>query len=295
MEQPMSIQQDLSNKIMVVTGANSGIGFEAALDFARRGATVAIVCRNEQRGQAAVEELQRRSRNKQVSLYLADFSLLKSVAEAAARLRRDFPRIDVLCNNAGAANARRQVTAEGFELTFAANHLGGFLLTRMLMPSLLAAAQRGEARIVFTSSYGHNSGPLDFGDLDFEKNYGGLKAYGRSKLMNLLTARELHRRYRQQNIIASSFHPGAVRTPIWSKGGAMGRLLGLVLYPFMVSVQQGADTLIWLASSPQAANADGNYFVKRRRGRVASFATDAAAERLWDESVKRVEPYSGFV
>ncbi|MFM1897044.1 MAG: hypothetical protein RLZZ385_2118 [Pseudomonadota bacterium] len=291
----MNQKQDLVNKVMVITGANSGIGYEAALDFARRGATVVMVCRSEQRGQAAVDAIRQQSGNPDVHLYVADFSLLDSVAQAGRRLRNDYPRIDVLCNNAGAANARRQITSEGFELTFAANHLGGFLLTQLLLPSLLAAAGHGSARVVFTSSYGHNSSPLDFDDLDFARNYGGLKAYGRSKLMNLLTARELHRRFRQQGIIASSFHPGAVRTPIWSKGGAMGNLLGLLLYPFMVSVQKGADTLIWLATSPEAAAADGHYYYTRRRWRTAPFATDGAAARLWEESMKRVEPYLSFV
>lgn len=289
----MDNAQDLQGKVFVVTGANSGIGFESARDFARRGATVVILCRNQARGQAAVDTIRQETGNQQVQLYVVDFSLLASVAEVGRALSRDFPQIDVLCNNAGAANAKRQVTAEGFELTFAANHLGGFLLTQLLLPSLLKAAENGQARVVFTSSLGHKSGPLDFDDLNMSKNYRGLKAYGRSKLMNLLTARELDRRYREQGLITSSFHPGAVRTPIWSKGGVAGRLLGLVLYPFMVSVQQGADTMIWLASSkdPGAMNAEGNYYYQRKRPTTAPFATDTAARKLWDISMDLVKPY----
>ncbi|MCP5347453.1 MAG: SDR family NAD(P)-dependent oxidoreductase [Gammaproteobacteria bacterium] len=289
----MNTEQDLLDKVFVVTGANSGIGFESARDFAARGATVVILCRNEGRGRAAVEAVRSATGNDRVQLYLADFSSLASVARAGRNLRRDFPRIDVLCNNAGAANAQRQVTDEGFELTFAANHLGGFLLTQLLLPSLLNAAGQDHARIVFTSSLGHKSGPLDFDDLNMSKGYRGLKAYGRSKLMNLLTARELDRRYRDQGIVASSFHPGAVRTPIWSKGGVVGRLLGAVFYPFMISVEKGADTMIWLAASADegARHAEGHYYFKRERASIAPFATDEAATRLWEVSMELVQVY----
>ena len=287
------MEKNLQGKVFVITGANSGIGLVSARDFARRGATVVIMCRNEQRGKDAVETIRRESGNEDVHLYLADFSLLSSVAEAARAVLADYPRIDVLCNNAGAANAKRQETAEGFELTFAANHLGGFLLTQLLLPALLQAGGDGGARVVFTSSLGHKGSPLDFDDLNMSKGYGGLKAYGRSKLMNLLTARELFYRYGDQGINTSSFHPGAVRTPIWSKGGAIGNLLGIVMYPFMINMEKGADTMIWLASSsdPGAVHADGNYYFKRERPPIAHFATDKAAKKLWEISMELVEPH----
>jgi NAD(P)-dependent dehydrogenase (short-subunit alcohol dehydrogenase family) len=287
------MEKDLHGKVFVVTGANSGIGFVSAMDFARRGATVLLMCRNEKRGQEAMEAIKRESGNHDVHLYLADFGLLGSVAEAGRAVAADYDSIDVLCNNAGAANEKRQVTEEGFELTFAANHLGGFLLTQLLLPGLLNAATSGSARVVFTSSLGHKSGPLDFDDLNMSKGYRGLKAYGRSKLMNLLTARELFYRYGEQGIISSSFHPGAVRTPIWSKGGVSGNLLGLFLYPFMINMEKGADTMIWLASStdPAALHAEGNYYFKRERPSIAHFATDKAAYKLWDISMELVQPY----
>lgn len=290
----MGNNRDLQGRTFVVTGANSGIGFESARDFAARGATVVILCRNEQRGREAVQRIRGHGGNGDVHLRVVDFSLLADVARAGQALAEEYPSIDVLCNNAGAANATRQVTPEGHELTFAANHLGGFLLTRLLLPNLLRAArEHGSARVVFTSSLGHRGSPLDFDDLELRRGYHGLKAYGRSKLMNLLTARELHRRFQQQGIIASSFHPGAVRTPIWSKGGVAGRLLGVVLYPFMISVQKGADTMIWLASSRDEAalNAQGNYFFRRRQPAIAPFATDDAARQLWEVSSAIVEPY----
>jgi NAD(P)-dependent dehydrogenase (short-subunit alcohol dehydrogenase family) len=287
------MEKDLQGKVFVVTGANSGIGFVAARDFARRGARVAIVCRSEERGEKAVADIRNATGNQDVQLYVADMSLMHSVFATGKALHRDYPAIDVLCNNAGSVNASRLVTGDGFELTFAANHLGGFLLTQLLLPSLLQAASQGSARVVFTSSLGHKNSPLDFDDLNLERDYNTLKAYGRSKLANLLTAREVQRRYRQQSIVASSFHPGAVRTPIWSKGGTGGKLLGWVFYPFMIDVETGADTMIWLASSADegARHADGHYFFKRRRAEVAPFATDEAASNLWDVSLELVRPY----
>ncbi|MDO9317981.1 MAG: SDR family NAD(P)-dependent oxidoreductase [Gammaproteobacteria bacterium] len=246
--------------------------------------------------------------NAKVSLYVADFSLLASVSKVVDALLADFPVIDVLCNNAGGANGPRTVTAEGFETTFVTNHLSGFLLMRKLLgrmlgedslesragPAPTGVVRKNEVRrVVFTSSYGHNNSALDFDDLNLEKDYTTLKAYGRSKLMNLLTARELQRRYGDRNIVASSFHPGAVRTPIWGKGGSVGRFLGIAMYPFMVSIAKGADTFIWLASSQDEAsvNASGHYFYKRGRPRTAAFATDEAAAKLWQVSERLIEPY----
>ncbi len=173
------------------------------------------------------------------------------------------------------------------------NHLSGFLLTKKLMPALERASTSGLARVVFTSSYGHENSPLDFDDLGLNNGYKTLVAYGRSKLMNLLTARELQRRVGGHNIVTSSFHPGAVRTPIWSKGGLLARTIGVVIYPFMISVEKGAETFIWLASSEDSAsvNADGNYFYQRRKVRIAAHATDADAERLWDVSEELVRPF----
>lgn len=283
----------LRGKTFVVTGANSGIGLSAARRFAELGASVALVCRSEQRGAEAIDAIHRHTGEQNCRLFLADFASLASVSAMADRLLAEFPRIDVLCNNAGGANASRVLTEEGFETTFVSNHLSGFLLTRKLLPALRAAGQEDLARVVFTSSYGHTNSPLDFDDLGLEKGYSTLKAYGRSKLMNLLTARQLQRQVADANIVASSFHPGAVRTPIWKKGGLIARVLGIAVYPFMVDIEQGADTLIWLASSNDAASreAAGRYFYKRRAVRTAEFATEEAARRLWEVSAELVAPF----
>lgn len=283
----------LDGRNFVVSGANSGIGYVAARHFAELGANIALVCRSEERGRAALEALIAATGNDNIRLYLADFSSLASVSGMAERLLEDMPVIDVLCNNAGAANASRRVTEEGFETTLVSNHLSGFLLTQKLMPAILAAAEQGLARVVFTSSYGHFNSALDFEDLGLSSGYSTLKAYGRSKLMNLLTARELHNRMGGRNVAASSFHPGAVRTPIWKKGGLVARVLGLLFYPFMIDVEKGADTLIWLASSGDEAsrNPGGKYFFKRRRAATAKFATDEEAKRLWQISEELIAPF----
>lgn len=285
--------QDLAGKTYVVTGANSGIGFEAAKDFASRGAITVIVCRSATRGEEAKQRLIQLTGNSQVHLYLADFSLLASVSKVAEQILADFPVINVLCNNAGGANVTHKLSTEGFEATLATNHLSGFLLTQKLLPAVIKGGEQGLARIVFTSSYGHTNSPLDFDDLGMAQHYSGVQAYGRSKLMNLLTAIEVHGRYSEHNIVASSFHPGAVRTPIWKKGGPLIRVFATLLYPFMVSIEKGADTLIWLASSQDEASvqANGHYFVKRSRTTPASFATQEAAQRLWQVSMDAVSPY----
>lgn len=283
----------LSGKNYVVTGANSGIGLFAARHFAALGANVALVCRNEQRGREAVAEVIATTGNENISLYLADFSSLASVSEMADKLLRDTSKIDVLCNNAGGANGSRTVTHEGFETTFVSNHLSSFLLTKKLLPAILNAANEDLARVVYTSSYGHFNSALDFDDLGLKEGYGTLKAYGRSKLMNLLTARELQIRLMGENIVTSSFHPGTVRTPIWNKGGTLARMLGLVLYPFMKSIEQGSDTFIWLASSQDQASRDaaGHYYYERKRAKTAKFATDEDAKRLWQLSEELVAPF----
>lgn len=288
------LNEDLSEKVIVVTGANSGIGFEACLSFAKRGATLALVCRDRARGTAALEKIKEVSGNPSLALFVADFASLASVSDVAQEILKAYPSIDVLCNNAGAANSKRVITSEGFETTFVANHLSGLLLTMKLMPALLLGAASGPGvRIVFTSSLGHKNSPLDFEDLNLSEGYGTLKAYGRSKLMNLLTARSLDQRYRNDGVIVSSFHPGAVRTAIWSKGGLLARALGIVMYPFMWSVEKGADTLIWLASSndEDALKAGGRYFFDRSTPSVAEFATDEAAEKLMATSQEILAPW----
>lgn len=287
-------KNDLSGKTYLITGGNSGIGYEAVRNFASRGASVILVCRSENKGRRALEDVRLETGNDSLFLYLADFSSLGSVNQIAKKISEDFSKIDVLCNNVGGANATRTLTGEGFETTFVTNHLSGFLLTKMLLPLLSASTNEEAARVIFTSSYGHSHSALNFDDLELIDGYSSLRAYGRSKLMNLLTAREFSLRFQRENIVFSSFHPGAVRTPIWSKGGLAARFIGFVLFPFLINVKRGSDTFIWLASSQdrEAIEADGQYFYKRKRTRVSNHATAEAASKLWDLTEKLVAPFA---
>lgn len=284
---------DLSGKVFIVTGGNSGIGFEAAKNFADRGAEVVLVCRSLAKATEARQKIIASTGNELVRIEIADFSSLKSVNELGNKLAARYDRIDVLCNNAGGANGSRITTDEGFEKTFVTNHLSSFLLTKHLLPALLKSAESGSARVVFTSSLGHKGSPLDFEDLNLVQGYRTLKAYGRSKLMNLLTAMEMHKRFGERNLICSSFHPGAVRTAIWGKGGILATILGVVMYPFMWTVEKGSETFIWLATSDddEVKNAAGGYFFDCRRARTAEFATEEAAARLWDVSEQLIAPF----
>ncbi|NKB35500.1 MAG: SDR family NAD(P)-dependent oxidoreductase [Pseudomonadales bacterium] len=284
---------DLANKVYVVTGANSGIGYAAAENFAGRGAALALVCRSAEKGTEALSRIRGKTNNMNINLFIADFTSLSSVARVAKEINHTYDKVHVLCNNAGGANSSRTLTKDGFETTFQANHLAGFLLTKLLLPALLNAAEDGSARVVFTSSLGHKNSPLEFDDLNLEKNFSTLRAYGRSKLMNLLTARAIHKRYGDKNVIASSFHPGAVRTPIWRKGGILATVLGILMWPFMWSIKKGSDTFIWLASSndEDVLSANGNYFFNRKQVSISAFATDEAAEQLWRASEELVQPF----
>ena len=204
--------------------------------------------------------------------------------KVGAALAASESRIDVLINNAGALFAERRVTPEGLELTFALNHMAYFVLTQALRERLIASAP---ARIVSTSSTAHQGMSLDFDDLQSAKGYGGLKVYGRSKLANILSTRELARRLAGTGVTANCLHPGVVATRFGdSSGGWMSRVIPL-LRPFFLSPEKGADTLVYLASSPVVEKATGEYFVKRKVTEPSAAARDdAAAKRLWAASEK---------
>ncbi|MFH1809983.1 MAG: SDR family NAD(P)-dependent oxidoreductase [Pseudomonadota bacterium] len=276
----------LDNQTCIITGANGGIGYVTTRDLARLGAHVVMVCRNEQRGLAARDAIRQETGNPRVGLLVGDTSSLADMRRVAAEILEGCPRIDVLIANAGGAMGKRTVTAEGFENTLATNHLGHYLLTRLLLDRLLAD---GGARVVVTSSHGHkSSGAIDFDDLNMERRWGMLKAYGLTKLMNVLMAQELDRRFGEQGLRASSFHPGAVRTGIWNKAGFLGSLVGAVGGLFMISSEQGADTMTWLATSAEAADPQGQYYYQRKRRRISPHATQDAAKRLWEMSAELV-------
>jgi NAD(P)-dependent dehydrogenase (short-subunit alcohol dehydrogenase family) len=266
----------------VVTGATSGIGREIAHALAGQGAHVAIVCRDRARGEGVATELDARVGRPTASVHLADLSRQADVRRVADELLERFPRIDVLVNNAGVVNLQHTTTADGIEATFATNHLAYFLLTLLLLPRLQASAP---ARIVNVASEAHRFGRLDLGDLGRANGYRSMRVYGTSKLANILFTYELARRLAGSGVTVNCLHPGAVATGLGHNNGRWAVLVTRLLAPFFRTPAQGADTAIWLASSPEAALEHGRYFVKRRAKRTSKVSYDEAlARRLWDVS-----------
>ena len=277
----MAQKTGMHGKVCVVTGANSGIGRATALGLAERGATVVLVCRNEARGAAVLEEIERRRGTGAAALIVADLASQRQVRQAAATCRQRFERLDVLVNNAGISGSRtRLVTEDGLEATFAVNHLAPFLLTGLLLDRLKASAP---ARVVTVSSAAHRLFALDFDDLQGERRYSSFGAYCRSKLANVLFTHELARRLEGSGVTANCLHPGIVATGLFRD---MPRWVRVALVrPFLLTPEQGADTVLHLAAAPDPAGLSGRYFARRRPVRSSRASRDAeAARRLWEAS-----------
>jgi NAD(P)-dependent dehydrogenase (short-subunit alcohol dehydrogenase family) len=272
----------MKGKTVVATGATSGIGEAAALALAGLGAKIVLVARDRARADATLPKLEAKAPGLDHRVHLADLSSMAETRKAGAAIAESEPRIDVLINNAGALFSDRRVTPEGLELTFALNHMAYFVLTEALREKLIASAP---ARIVSTSSTAHQGARLDFNDLQSANGYGGLKAYGRSKLANILFTRELSRRLAGTGVTANCFHPGVVATRFGDSSGGWAASLFPLLRPFFISPEKGADTLVYLASSPAVGTTTGEYFAKRKIVEPSTAARDdAAAKRLWEAS-----------
>jgi NAD(P)-dependent dehydrogenase (short-subunit alcohol dehydrogenase family) len=280
----------MRGKVVVVTGATSGIGRIAAEALAAQGARIILIARDARRADSTLARL--RALGAQSALgaqgahqaLIADLSSLRDTKEVGARIAAQEPRIDVLINNAGNVFARRGVTADGLERTFALNHMAYFVLTHGLRERLLAASP---ARIVNTASGAHSGNSLDFDDLQMERRYRALTAYGRSKLANILFTRELARRLAGTGVTANCLHPGFVATGLGQRGAGFFGALVRVAMVFAGSPERGAKTIVHLAASPEAATATGGYYIDCRAAQPSRAAQDdAAARRLWDASVR---------
>ena len=272
----------MRDKTVVMTGATSGIGEVAALRLASMGARLIIVARDRARGRATLAKLEAAAPGLGHTVHYADLSQLAEVKRLGAEIAAAEPRIDVLVNNAGAIFASRAVTADGLERTFALNHMSYFVLTQALTERLVASAP---ARIVNTASNAHRKGRLDFADLQLAKSYSPSVAYGTSKLANILFTRELARRLASQRVTANSFSPGFVATRFGNQAGGLVALYLRIAKLFAGTQEQGAETLVWLASAPEAAASSGDYFYRGQRGTLTTDAQDdALATRLWDVS-----------
>ncbi len=274
----------MKDKVVMVTGANSGIGRAASLALAKMGATVVMVARNAERGEAARSKIITKSENNSIDLLLADLSSLGSVRQLATEFQQKYSRLDVLINNAGLFNQRRHVTTDGYENTFATNYLAPFLLTNLQLDLLKESAP---SRIINVSSVGHYNGHVNFDDLNLEKKYGGWKAYGQSKLALVLFTHELAKKLQGTGVTVNAVHPGTVATNIWTRPlGPVGFIMALPKL-FMTSPEQGAETIVYLASSPDARGLNGEYLEKLKVKKSSDESYDEEiAQRLWDVSAK---------
>lgn len=274
----------MKGKVVVITGATSGIGEIAAQRLAGMGARVVLVARDAARGQKTLTRLPSVGPGSPHSIHYGDLSRISESKRVAAEIAAAEPRIDVLINNAGALFGTRRLTADNLEETFATNHMAYFVLTLGLKPSLLAGAP---SRIVSTASDAHKGYTLDFDDLQGEKGYSAIRAYGRSKLCNILFTRELARRWSGTGITANCLHPGFVATRFGDASGGFLSSIMRVAKLFAITPQKGAETIVYLASSADVAGAGGEYFYKCRPATpTAGGRDDAAANRLWNESAK---------
>jgi NAD(P)-dependent dehydrogenase (short-subunit alcohol dehydrogenase family) len=272
----------MQGKVVVMTGATSGIGEVAAMRLAALGARLVLIARDRARGEETLARLRAAAPDPGHFVHYADLSTLADTRRVAAAIAAAEPRIDVLVNNAGAIFASRAVTADRLERTFALNHMSYFVLTTGLIDRLVAAAP---SRIVNTASNAHRNGHIDFDDLQSARRYRAFAVYGTSKLCNILFTRELARRLAARGITANSFTPGFVATRFGDQAGGLYAVGVRVAKLFAATPEKGAETLFFLAASPDAANINGQFLQNCRPGSLTAEAQDdAVAQRLWRES-----------
>jgi NAD(P)-dependent dehydrogenase (short-subunit alcohol dehydrogenase family) len=272
-------QASLSGKVCIVTGANTGIGKATATALARQGAQVILACRDQARGEAALTDVKRDSGSAMVSLELLDLGSLASIRAFAGRFKAAGRPLHVLVNNAATVPTVRGVTVDGFETQFGVNHLGPFLLTNLLLDVMKASAP---SRVVNVSSSIHNGAALDFDDLQNTRKYKTFAVYGQSKLANLYFTYELARRLQGSGVSVNALHPGVISTELARDMPAPFRLMTRL---FFKSPDKGARTSVYLASSPEAANVTGKYFIDCRPVESSPVSRDpAVARQLWEIS-----------
>jgi len=274
----------VTGKTVVITGGTSGIGQVAAEALAGMGARLVLIARDPARGEAAMARLRAKGPGAAHAIHYADLSRLSEMKRVGREIAAVEPRVDVLINNAGAMFTRREVTEDGLELTFAVNHVAYFVVTHLLRDKLVASAP---ARVISTSSHAHKGAKLNFDDLQLVKGFSGFKAYGRSKLCNILFTRELARRLEGTGVTANCLHPGFVATRFGDRAQGFGARVFGFLKNFAITPEKGADTIIYLASSDEPAKVTGAYFYKRREYTPTREARDdESARRLWQETAK---------
>lgn len=272
----------MQGKTVLITGATDGIGKETARALAKMGAKVTIVGRNREKSERVLAELKQSTGNPNIELLLADLSSMQAVRDLAEAFKTKHDRLDVLVNNAGAIYDSREVTVDGYERTFATNHLAYFLLTNLLLDLLKKSAP---ARIVNVASEAHKSGKLDFDDLQSEKHFSTFTVYGTSKLANVLFTYELARRLAGTGVTANCLHPGVIASGFGNSTNRVLRIGFSLVRPFMIDAVKGAQTTIYCASSPAVEGVTGKYFKNKRPYPSRKLThNEAIAKRLWEVS-----------
>jgi NAD(P)-dependent dehydrogenase (short-subunit alcohol dehydrogenase family) len=274
----------MQGKTIVITGATSGIGEVAALQLARDGARIVAIARDPGRGEETLRRLRGAAPDRDHVVHYADLSRLSEMRRVSTLIAEREQRIDVLINNAGALFTKRELTEDGLERTFATNHMAYFVVTNLLIARLQATR---DSRVVCTASDAHKGARLNFEDLQSERGFSGFGMYGRSKLMNILFTRELARRLAGTGVTANCLHPGFVATRFGEAGSGLMAQVIRVAKKFALTPQEGAQTIIYLASSPEVTGVTGQYFYKSKPAVPTKEAqNDADARRLWEVSAK---------
>jgi retinol dehydrogenase-14 len=271
-------------KVCLITGATSGIGKAAGFSLARQGMSIIMVSRNKEKGESIRAAIAENTRNENIHLAVADLSSQQDIRKLASDIKSKYTKLDILINNAGGIFDKRLLTVDGIELTFALNHLAYFLLANLLL-EILKAAPAG--RVVNVSSQAHQYGKIDFNDPNFEKGYNAMISYAQSKLANVLFTYELSRRLAGTEITANALHPGVVRTNFGKEISGIAGFVFKSLDFFMRSPEQGAETVIWLASAAEVEGVSGKYFLDKKEIRSSKISYDeSVADRLWNVSAQ---------
>jgi NAD(P)-dependent dehydrogenase (short-subunit alcohol dehydrogenase family) len=276
------MKRNMSGKVCLVTGGTSGIGYVTSRELAKVEANVVITARSEEKGKRSVEKLRAESGKSNINALIADFSFQSQVRKLVEEFKRQYDRLDVLINNAGAIYFRRTLTQDGIEMTFAANQLAPFLLTNLLLERLVSSAP---ARVVNVASNAHEGHVINFDDLEGERNYSFMNAYGQSKLANVMFTYELDRRLAGSEVTVNAVHPGYVGTNMGGNNGWLVRLFLPINRLWAIDVDQGAETVIYLASSPEVDGVSGKYYYQNKAVPSSPYSHDEnAAKRLWEVS-----------
>ncbi len=274
---------DLKDKICIITGATSGIGRETAKELARKGAVLVLPIRDSLKGDILKDEILEQVPEAKLDLMHCDLASFASIREFATAFKKKYKNLHVLINNAGIWETKRNLTSDGIEKNFAVNHLAPFLLTNLLLNSLKASAP---SRIINVASDAHKQGKINFSDLEFEKKYSSLGSYAQSKLANILFTKKLSQKLKGTGVTANCLHPGVVSTNLFDK---MPKILLGIMNLFMISPQKGAQTSVYLATSPEVENVSGEYFAKSKNKKPAPQALrQDVADKLWEISEKYV-------